>query len=129
MKKKAFTLGEVIVTVIIISILASIAMGNYYVTTVRAREREEQALLRLIQHAEEVRVVELNNYATCNSTVNCNTTLRLNLPTTSWTYTVPNAATSVSFCAQAVLAGHNSYHINQGSAGPCASDCGAGACP
>jgi prepilin-type N-terminal cleavage/methylation domain-containing protein len=121
MKKKAFSLGEVIVTVIIISILASIALGNYYVTTVRAREKEAHALLRLIQHAEEVRMVEVNNYIDCGDTATCNTNLHLNLPTTSWAYSV--AVNGATFCATAVRSGANTFHIRNGEADPSGGGC------
>jgi len=134
---KAMTLMELIIVIVIIGILSMAGVMGYRRTVLSARDREAQAMLRLIAHAEDVWRVETNNYIACGSTDNCNATLRLNLPGTPiWNYSVTQVtAEPDSFCAQAAAGAGgegNGFHLrrnavtglNEGNlvtliAGPC----------
>ncbi len=53
MRKNAFTLMELMLTVIVIAILVSIAIPNYINTVERARAREARATLESMRAAEQ----------------------------------------------------------------------------
>lgn len=53
MKKNAFTLMELMLTVIVVAILVSIAVPNYINTVERARAREARATLESMRAAEQ----------------------------------------------------------------------------
>jgi len=136
---KAMTLMELIIVIVIIGILSMAGVMGYRRTVLSARDREAQAMLRLIAHAEDVWRVETNNYIACGSTNNCNATLRLNLPEPNpaiWNYSVTQVTVDPdSFCTQAVAGAGgagNGFHlrrnavtgVNEGNlatlpAGPC----------
>ena len=98
--RKAVTLTEIMLVVMTGIILATLAIPLYRKTVVRAKEREAGAMLRLIRKAEKIYHLEYNTYIGCNDTAQCNTILRLDLPSQNWGYSVPSA-TSSTFCAQA----------------------------
>ncbi len=62
MKKKAFTLMELMLTVIIIAILVSIAVPNYINTVERARAREARATLASMHAAEQSYAAERRQF-------------------------------------------------------------------
>lgn len=99
-KGQGYTLAEVIVVVIIVAILASIALPIYRRTVIKARDKEAQAMLRLIREAEKIYRLEFYTYYRCDNTDDCNTILRLNLPGEYWDYNV-TSATQSTFTAQA----------------------------
>ena len=105
--KNAMTLMEIIVVIVLVGILSMAGVVGYRQTVLNARNREAQAMLRLIKHAAEVQRVEMNTYvgAACANTAACNVSLRLNLPVPAagqetWIYSVP-VATATNFCVQA----------------------------
>lgn len=100
MKKKSYTLVELIVVVIILVILGSIALPLYRRAVIKTRDKDAQAMLKLIHKAENIYHTEFNSYISCTDTEDCNTKLKLYLPTDYWTYSVPNAG-KTDFCAQA----------------------------
>ncbi|MCD6228849.1 MAG: hypothetical protein J7K17_05180 [Candidatus Omnitrophica bacterium] len=100
MRKEGITLIEILVVVIIAIILATLATPLYRKTVERAKEREAEAMLRLIKEAEKIYRLEYNTYISCSSTADCNSILNLDLPSQNWNYSVPSA-TSTEFCAQA----------------------------
>lgn len=102
--KDAMTLMEIIIVIVLVGILSMAGAVGYRETVLRARDREAQAMLRLLKHAEEVWRVEMNTYIGCANTAACNATLRLNLPVPpggqeTWIYSVA-PATATNFCAQ-----------------------------
>ena len=114
--RRAFTLLELLMVIVIVGILATFAVPNYWRTHLRVLEREAQPMLSLIQAAERVRQLEGGSYLVCNSNTECNSLLSLELPTGSpyWNYTVPVTAGGASpgFCAEAAHAGGAaSFHI------------------
>jgi len=126
---KAMTLMEIIIVIVIIGILSMAGVVGYRQTMLNARDREAQAMLRLIKHAADVWRVEMGFYVSptnplvsvgCGNTGACNATLRLNLADpapadTVWIYSVRNVAAN-SFCTQAAAgqAGQGAgFHINR----------------
>jgi prepilin-type N-terminal cleavage/methylation domain-containing protein len=136
--KNAMTLMEIIIVIVIIGILSMAGMVGYRQTVLRARDREAQAMLRLVKHAEEVLRLEAGAYAGCANTAACNVTLRLNLPdpgaaNATWLYSVP-VATATNVCAQALAgpAGQGagfSIRRNNAPGGIDQQDPVAGGCP
>jgi prepilin-type N-terminal cleavage/methylation domain-containing protein len=104
--KKAMTLMEIIMVIVLIGILSSIGIVNYRDTLLRAREREAQSMLRLIKHAEEVVRLENGAFVRCEDNNDCNADLRLDIPnpaTPTWNYNVTlTVADGSAMCAQAV---------------------------
>ncbi|MDP2938962.1 MAG: prepilin-type N-terminal cleavage/methylation domain-containing protein [Candidatus Omnitrophota bacterium] len=100
---KAFTLLELIVTIIIIGILASIALPNYTKAMERSRDQEAITNLKLIKAAERIYLAENNSYfgpqaydgGTANNETAINTNLHLYLPadvSLAWNYYISSAA-------------------------------------
>ncbi|MBU1043002.1 MAG: prepilin-type N-terminal cleavage/methylation domain-containing protein [Candidatus Omnitrophica bacterium] len=91
MKKKAFTLIELMLTVMIIAILVSIAIPNYINTVERARAREARATLESIRAAEQSYAAERRDFIAPTNDAEWNA-IGLENPNTgtnaSWSYTV-----------------------------------------
>ncbi len=94
MYKNGFTLLQLLLAVVIIGILAGISIPNYNKAKERALGKIARANLKLMAAAEKVykmdygvyRGCPCENIDECNEPVGCNTVLRLNLDTESWTY-------------------------------------------
>jgi len=94
--RRAFTLLEIMVVVIIIGILATLGTVSYARISESTKEKEARANLELIYSAERIRRMEdnTNQYidCTCNSAADCiaatgcNTLLRLELVNNNWNY-------------------------------------------
>jgi len=97
--KKSLTLIELIMVVIIIGILAGIGLPMYRKAVLKARDREAQAMLRLIREAERSYYLDHGDYVDCTSTDDCNAKLGLDLPSQYWDYDV--ATSGDQFCAHA----------------------------
>lgn len=109
--KKAVTLIEILIVVVIVGILATFAMPAYRRAQERARDNEAQSMLKLIQHAEKVyRLEHPSTYVSCVDTTTCNETLRLNLSADYWDYSV-SGADEDDFCSEAAHT-TRSWHIN-----------------
>ena len=65
MKRKSFSLLEVIIVLIIISVLASLAVPQYRKLVYKSKSAEVKAILPSIAHLEEVRETEKGKYITC----------------------------------------------------------------
>ena len=96
-----FTLIELIIVIVIIGVLATLGVSQYYPLRERALDKEAEANLRLIASAERIYRMETQTYVTSNTTSQINSDLRLSITTTrpSWSYFVHGNATN--FCAQA----------------------------
>ena len=105
LSNKGFTLIELLVVFIIISILAGLAIPNFTRTRERAFDKEAQTALRLIQAAERVYLSKYGTYKACLDTTAINTDLRLDLASTSWSFSVSPAGQS-TFTASAVRTGN-----------------------
>lgn len=86
MNKKAFTLVELIVVVIIIGLLATFAIPQYAASQRRARARRIWADMKLLAAAENIYHTETGVYAFCQipgGNTDCNDILNLNISTPS----------------------------------------------
>lgn len=105
MSKRAFTLLEIIIVVLIIGTLAAIGIPNLVKTREHAVGKEAISNLKLIAAAERIVRMESNNAlfvacacndaATCartteTPTFGCNHILKLSLTTQNWSYQVVN---------------------------------------
>lgn len=108
-----FTLLELVVVVVIISILVSLAVPIYRKAVRKAKDRDAQGMLMLVQQAEKVYREETGSYVNCTSAFDCSNILRLNLPSGSWAYSASDADEN-DFCAQAqgVDIGTANWYIN-----------------
>lgn len=96
LKRKGFSLLEVLVVIIVIGILVALALPGFGVTKERTLDKEAKANLRLIQAAEKIYRMEMGFYfplAASSSDVNLiNANLKVRLPvppkTISWNYLV-----------------------------------------
>ncbi|MBU1367787.1 MAG: prepilin-type N-terminal cleavage/methylation domain-containing protein [Candidatus Omnitrophica bacterium] len=113
-----FTLLELVVVVVIISILVSLAVPIYRKAVRKAKDRDAQGMLMLVQQAEKVYREETGSYVNCTSAFDCSNILRLNLPSGSWAYSASDADEN-DFCAQAQgvdIGTADCWYINAASA-------------
>ena len=110
--KKALTLIELFMVVIIVGILAAFAMPAYMNAKQRAADRAAQTQLPLFQAAERVIWEEQRSFLGCAG--NCNTTLFINVPeSTTWVYNVIINGAGNGFCAQAIgIAGTGNWFLD-----------------
>ena len=123
-KKKAFTLLELMVTVIIVSILASVGFVSYLKTVERTHQREAEGMLQLIAAAEKMYELDNNVYTSCDNTADCNAVLDLDISGKYWNYRVH--VNGSQFCAQAVHSkgGRSvSFHIDESLSEPVSGGC------
>lgn len=91
-RKKGFTLIEVVVVVIIIAILTTISFAIYTKAIERARDEEAKTALRLIYAAQKIYFMKHNEYFcssfVCQKINDINAALNLRLNNTYWDYWV-----------------------------------------
>lgn len=131
--KRGFTIIEIMIIVVVISILVGLALPLYNRTMERARDNAATTSLQLIQAAEKIyRLEDPNgNYygPTTGSTDpigDINTNLRLELNPTDWVYTISNVTTGPpTFTAQATRqGGTRTWQIDQvANQAQCTTDC------
>ena len=97
MKKKGFTLVEVLIVVIIIGILAAIGIPQFADSIEKAKGGEARAGLGHIQTGEKVYFAENETYS------NATGDLDITLSTTYWDFTID--ATSTQYTATATRVG------------------------
>lgn len=90
-KKKwpAFTLIELIMVVVVVTILALIAIPNYSKSKNRALQKEAISNLKLMVAAERIYRMEYSTYAGCScgpGSCSCNSVLKLMLNPANWIY-------------------------------------------
>jgi len=97
LKRKSFTLVEILVVIVIIAILAALALPGFSLTKERSLDREAKANLRIIQAAEKIYRMEVGYYYPPGATTvvisDINSNLKLGLPSNqvSWTYRFDNS--------------------------------------
>jgi len=106
MKKRSFTLLEILVVIIIIGILATLGFSQYGAYKEKTLDREAQSNLLLILAGERIARLESNTSSyvgPANNNTDVNTFLRMLLPVTNpnWVYTIKSTDFTKSFCAQA----------------------------
>ncbi|MFH1505122.1 MAG: prepilin-type N-terminal cleavage/methylation domain-containing protein, partial [Candidatus Omnitrophota bacterium] len=99
-RSKGHVLLELIVVVMLIAIIASFAIPQFFASRQKAKDYEAKTILKLIQAAEKTYRLEKGSYRNCSNTANCNSNLDLNLPETEdWGYDITGAPSQ--FCIQA----------------------------
>lgn len=108
MRRRSFTLLEIIIVIIIIGILATLGLVNYQLVIEKAHDQHAKSDLKLIQKAERIYRMEQQVYTPCANTQTANDNLRLALPNPNinptWRYSVTVTGTGPTgvFSARAV---------------------------
>lgn len=95
-KSKGFTIIELVLVVVTLSILALIAIPNFIKAKAKTEQREAIANLQLIAGEEKIYYTEYADYLDCSCSTpgncagatGCNALLRLMLNTQNWSYGV-----------------------------------------
>jgi prepilin-type N-terminal cleavage/methylation domain-containing protein len=114
--KKALTLIELMVVVIIIGVLATLGITQFSRPRERMIENEAKATLKLIAAAQKVYRMEMGRYINATNTTRVNEQLRLRIGNSSnWNYTVDINPGGTQFRANATRIGNASkvYYIDQ----------------
>ncbi|MEW5758111.1 MAG: type II secretion system protein [Candidatus Omnitrophota bacterium] len=116
-KKIAFTLIELVITILLIGILAGIGMVNYFGRREKAINNEAAAILQLICAAEKDIFESTKIYRSCATTEACNTELGLSIPYSvnrNWNFRVENANADNFFAvAQRSSSGQDVLWLNK----------------
>ena len=114
-EKKAFSLIEIFISLVIIGIIVTFATPAYFNLRKKGFDREAQDVLALIREAEHAYRLEFEEYSICpRGGQACNTILTLTLPSNNWTYSVTGSATD-TFSAQATgtRGTQNTWQVNE----------------
>lgn len=134
--KRAFTLVEMLIVVVLIGILAGLGMPQYFKTKEHALGNEAIANLKLISAAEKIHRMETGLYypspaATESDAANINSNLKLMVTESNWDYAITTTGNPVdAFSATAYRNGTGGYfdcqyNITQASDDPA----GTASCP
>ncbi|MDD5562063.1 MAG: prepilin-type N-terminal cleavage/methylation domain-containing protein [Candidatus Omnitrophica bacterium] len=124
LKKRSFTLIELLIVIVIIGVLAALAFPGFSTSKERALDREARSSLGLIQAAEKIYKMESGFYyppsGSTSVVSNINTYLKVSLPSAgiSWTYTV-NGPASQSTATRVGSGGRVWTLTNTGSTPTC----------
>ena len=136
LKKKSFTIIEIIIVIIIIGILAALALPGFGVTKERTLDKEAKANLLLVQAAEKIYKMEQSVYypaATATNVIgDINSYLKLSLPANqvNWTYRLDNTVVaSEKGTATRVSAGGRTWTILFPSGSSDIPTCAGTGCP
>lgn len=111
---RAFTLLELLVVLIIVGILAGLAIPNYTKTSERAKDREAQTALSLIQAGERMYQLRAGDFISCADTNAVNTNLKLSLTSQAWNYSITATSGPDTFLATATrIVGGRTCQIDQ----------------
>lgn len=123
LNKKGFSLLELMLVVVVVSIIATFAIPGYLGVKQRAEGRQASTQLRLLHNAEKIEFLEENVYAACSGFSACNSLLDLDLPDDGWIYRVVcRGGCSNDFRATAANSGCT-YTMTKNSSKPSASGC------
>jgi prepilin-type N-terminal cleavage/methylation domain-containing protein len=102
-RKKAFTMIELMVVIVIIGVLATISVSHFSGYNEGALEKEAKSNLKLIAAAEKIYRLEVGQYVNASNETVINSVLRLMLPANStaknWNYTVTTNVGNTTFNA------------------------------
>ncbi len=127
--QQGFTLIELMVTIAIIGILASIAIPSYQDSVNKSRRADVKAVLLGLANAMERHFTETNNYCDVGGgggaiIASCGDPLTIDTGTPNVNYTIP-AATATFYTITINTATANTYKLQAVPAGPQAGDkCG-----
>ena len=87
--KKTFTLIEMVIVVMIISILSGLGLPLYLKARRNTYDKEARAMLKVIRSAEKMKEIETSEYIACSDSANCKYALLLDIPGNSvWDFSV-----------------------------------------
>ena len=104
--KRAFTLLELLIVVVIISILAGIAVPNYMRTTEKAKMRDAEGKLNLIYQAQRIYQLDNGIYATKDQLI---PNYIPNPDSNDWTFSDAAATTATTFSVAATRQNSGKY--------------------
>lgn len=114
--RNAFTLIELIVTIVIVGILATLGISQYSVFREKGIIREAGVALRLIRAAQQIWRSEVGSYYGPDTNAgnftgagSANAALRLDLNETNWDYDITDAAANTFEVTASRTAGGGSY--------------------
>ncbi len=123
-RSKGFTLIELMVVVIIMSIMVALTVPNYINTREKALDKEAVAALRLVYAANKHYFSKLDHYyptAGSPTIANINANLSIALSSGAWNYAL--SGTGATFSATAGRGGRT-WTVNQGTSTPaCSGTC------
>jgi prepilin-type N-terminal cleavage/methylation domain-containing protein len=102
LNRRAVTLMEILIVVIIVGILVTMSMPLFEKTKERGLDKEAITNLRLVQSAERIYAMETGTYLSCGNTDCINDNMRLSIPAganPNWTYTVNTAGSAFTIRA------------------------------
>lgn len=105
--RKSFTLLELIIVIVIIGILASLGLPQFFKTRERALGDEAIANLKLIAAAEKIYQMETGSYYISSDLNNINSNLKLSLTDANWAYSITGGL--AAFTAIAARNGDGGY--------------------
>ena len=127
---KGFTLLELIIVIVILSILVTLNSSRFYKLKETSIDKEAIANLKLVQTAEKARKFIDEGYASCADITALNSALRLAIPTaaTYWNYKVDSVDVgNTTFTAKARRQADDNrvWWVNQSSGDPNLAGSGA----
>ena len=130
---QAFTLTELIITVVIISMIAAFAIPNYQKAVRKTYERNAILYLTTIHGANEIYKARSGEYvsATPLDLAGINNALSINIIDTDMTYSYTFTAATSTYIAKAAWTGGNNFTVGITQAPVTGANpyCFAGACP
>ena len=96
MRKKSFTLVEILIISIIVGILSTIGVTQYFPARERALDAEAKVNLKLIQAAMKIYGMEVGGFFNSGDAAELNQDLKLALPARNWVYSTEEATGDVS---------------------------------
>jgi len=106
----SFTLLELMIVVIVLTILGTISIPLYRYAVRNSLIREAHSIMSLIIQAEKIYRLEEGSYITCSSTSDCNNKLHLEISSNNWDFRV---LSSPSWQVRAIYIGAGSDVPNQ----------------
>ena len=123
MNRKGFTLLELILVVIIVSIIVTFAIPGYLGVRQRAEGRQASTQLRLIHTDEKIEFLENDLYVACTGFAACNTALDLDLPNDTWAYRVVCTGGCANDFTATAIKGGCTYTMTRASSKPASAGC------
>ena len=127
--KKGFTLLEIVIIIVIISLLSTIALPNYMRSREILYDNQAKADLKIVVTAQQGYKIDMNTYFTPSTSVSpdaiieINNALGLSLPfgeSRKWNYTIDSSG-----CTEAIRAGEDerTWHLNINDTEPTSGGC------
>lgn len=86
--RKAFTIAELLVVVIMLALLATIAVPQFVNSRQKILNNEAVAMLKLVYESERMHFAANKRYISCSDTLDCTKKLDIDRQTKYWNITV-----------------------------------------